>query len=175
MGLTDEEFRILQRNQEIARALDNPQPVIAPAVDNPPEALIQEECEKFMEEDSWRVLRTEPVSNRSRRKGFGELGMADSLFIRYRAGTVYNPNTREAEAWMRRILGPAFVAAGCQLVWIEWKAGNGKPKKHQLEWHTKERARGALTWIASVDFPASVEGFREFYAASGLMRRARWW
>jgi hypothetical protein len=33
------------------------------------------------------------------------------------------------------------------------------------------RARGALTLIAGEDFPASVDGFRCWYAASGLRRR----
>jgi hypothetical protein len=60
------------------------------------------------------------------------------------------------------------------VLWIEFKALKGQPSKAQLDWHAKERARGALTWIAGVDFPASVEGFRAHYLASGLARSAEW-
>ena len=44
--------------------------------------------------------------------------------------------------------------------------------QHQVAWHQRERARGALTLLAGVDFPATIEGFAEWYRASGLMRRA---
>ena len=39
-----------------------------------------------------------------------------------------------------------------------------------MNWHTKERARGALTLIAGEDFPASVAGFIGWYQQSGLQR-----
>ena len=158
--VTNEEFVIIQQNQARA-AGEGARNLLAPADPEPTcaasEAMIQKECVKFMEEDGWRHLRTDPVSDKARGKGFGELGMADSLMLRYES----EPGTR------RR--GSAMV------VWIEWKSRDGKPKKHQIDWHTKERSRGALTWIASVDFPASVEGFRSWYVASRLQRRARWW
>jgi hypothetical protein len=32
-----------------------------------------------------------------------------------------------------------------------------------------------MTWIANEDFPATVNGFREHYAQSGLMRRSDLW
>lgn len=118
------------------------------------EADIQAECVKFMQEDGWRALRTDPVSDKSRGKGFGELGMADYLFLR---------------ADYQKPFGVG------QALWVEFKARRGEVAKHQTDWHAKERARGFMTWIASVDFPASVKGFRERYAASGLMRRQRWW
>jgi hypothetical protein len=34
-------------------------------------------------QDGWRALKTSPVSRRARGVGFGELGMADYLYIRY--------------------------------------------------------------------------------------------
>jgi hypothetical protein len=130
--------------------------VAAPSNDS--EALIEAECTKFMEEDGWRALRTDPVSDKSRGKGFGELGMADHLYMRIVGSLV----DRENE----------FC---CELLWVEFKARKGKVSKHQTAWHARERARGFQTWIASVDFGASVIGFKEYYAESNLMRRARWW
>lgn len=112
-----------------------------------PEWMIEAECTRLLEQDGWRALRTDPVSDRGRGKGFGELGMADHLYLRY--------------------------GSHCEvpsILWIEFKSASGKPKKHQIEWHTKERARGALTWIAGVDFPASVTGFVEHYRVSGINR-----
>jgi len=120
-----------------------------------PESQIEAECTKFLEEDNWRALRTDPVSDRSRGKGFGELGMADHLYIRYA------PNGE---------MGFSLDFAPAQVLWIEFKRPGEHAKKHQTEWHMKERARGALTLIAGEDFPASVEGFRSWYAASGLQR-----
>jgi antitoxin (DNA-binding transcriptional repressor) of toxin-antitoxin stability system len=122
------------------------------------EAFIEGECTKILEEDDWRAWRTDPVSDHNRGKGFGELGMADHLYIRY------TPMAAVRE-WR-------FVAtAPAQVMWIEFKRPGEKPKKHQTLWHIKERARGALTLIAGEDFPASVEGFRQWYAGSGLARR----
>jgi len=132
-----------------------PQPVTITAddavVETRSEAMIQAECTKLMQEDGWRPLRTDPVSDRSKGKGFGEVGMADYLYIRYWAWS-------SASKWQ------------ADLLWIEYKAPKGEPQKHQTEWHTKERSRGALTLIAGVDFPASVAGFTEWYKASGLNR-----
>jgi hypothetical protein len=117
-----------------------------------PESLIELECCRLLAQDGWRILKTDPVSDRRRGKGFGELGMADTLALRY-----------------------GRQSAACEVLWCEWKAPGGKPRKHQLAWHIRERARGAMTMVAGVEFPASVEGFRDWYAKSGLMRRARWW
>jgi len=130
------------------------------------EANIQQECVKLMQEDGWRALRTDPVSNRSKAKGFGELGMADYQFTRpfYRHND--DSDTRRMNTCNR---------AATQTVWAEFKARKGNVASHQTDWHNKERARGFLTIIASVDFPASVEGFRNWYEKSGLMRRMRWW
>lgn len=119
----------------------------ADAADLMPEWMIEAECTKLLEEDGWRSLRTDPVSDRSKGKGFGEVGMADHLYLRY---------------------DPIYLRAN--VLWVEFKSAKGKPAKHQLDWHQKERARGALTWIAGVDFTASVEGFKANYRASGLSR-----
>ncbi len=133
-------------------ARQNPSVTQIQASNDACEADIQEECVKLMQEDGWRALRTDPVSDRGRGKGFGELGMADYIFFR--------PGRRQPMS---------------EVLWVEFKSRDGCPKKHQTDWHYKERSRGFCTWIASVDFPASVEGFREHYAASGLMRRTKWW
>ena len=125
------------------------------------ESAIEAECTKLLEQDGWRALRTDPVSDRGRGKGFGELGMADHLYIRY---------------WQRSEKHPAREwRINAEVLWIEFKRPGEKPKKHQVEWHTKERARGAFTLIAGEDFPATVEGFKCWYVGSGLMRRTRWW
>ncbi len=110
-----------------------------------PEHMIEAECTRLLEQDGWRALRTDPVSDRGKGKGFGEKGMADHLYLRYDA-----------------------IYLRANVLWVEYKSANGKPAKHQTEWHTKERARGALTWIAGVDFPASVAGFVDHYRKSGL-------
>ncbi len=138
------------------------------------ESPIQAECVSFMEQDGWRSLRTDPVSDRRRGKGFGEIGMADHLFIRYEFR-----RQKEAIQRMCEEFGSSFgsesedqLHAMAEVLWIEWKRPRGGVvSKSQLAWHNIERARGALTWIASVDFTATAEGFREHYAASGLMRR----
>jgi hypothetical protein len=116
------------------------------------ESAIEAECTKLLEEDGWRAMRTDPVSDKSKGKGFGEIGMADHLFMR-----------------------PYGSGFACQVLWVEFKAGKERAGAHQIAWHTKERARGFVTWIANENFPATIEGFREHYANSGLMRRERWW
>lgn len=138
-----------------AGRLPEPSELAAPRAQKPAdvsEALIQSTCTTVLERDGWRVLRTDPVSDKSRGKGFGELGMADALVMR---------PIRPAYA-----LGPQC----CEVLWIEWKRGNEKAKSHQIVWHRNERARGFITWIANEDFPATVEGFKKKYAASGLLR-----
>jgi hypothetical protein len=133
----------------------------APVMDAPDvaESVIEAECTKILEADDWRALRTDPVSDRGRGKGFGEIGMADYLYVRY-SGLGFEDNPKFDSA-----------RAESQVMWIEFKRPGERPKKHQVTWHIKERARGALTLIAGDDFPASVEGFRAWYEASGLQRR----
>lgn len=125
------------------------------------EALIQAECSKLLQEDGWRFLRTDPVSDRSRAKGFGEVGMADAMFLRYLHGDRIRIPTGFA----------VLKSPAAEVIWIEFKAPKGVASKAQTAWHIKERARGALTLIAGQDFTASVAGFKSWYENSGLQRR----
>ena len=126
-----------------------------------PEAAIQEEIIKFLQEDNWRVLITTPVSNRSRGIGFGEVGMPDLICMR--TIPISSTSARRSDLY------------ACEVLWLENKSRHGKPQSHQVKWHLDERARGFQTWIASVDFDPSLDGLRQKYEASGLMRRVRWW
>lgn len=124
------------------------------------EATIQKAIGDLLELDGWRRLRTTPVSRREWGTGFGEVGMADDLFIRYENRT--QANFRTKQFWGQ---------AKAEVLWIEHKTPKGKPSQKQLEWHRSERARGALTLIAGIDFKPSPEGFFNWYRNSGLMRR----
>jgi hypothetical protein len=106
------------------------------------EADIEKACTEILELDGWRALKTNPCSDRSRGKGFGEIGMADYLYIRY-------------HNW-----GPQGNA---EVMWIEWKRPGGKATLEQRLWTVAERKRGALALIAGHDFPASIEGFKAWY------------
>src|SRR3974390_705182 len=68
----------------------------------PSEEQIQETCTRLLELDGWRALRTDPCSDRARGKGFGEVGMADYLYIRYN------------------------VFGEDETLWVEWKCKRGK-------------------------------------------------
>lgn len=122
------------------------------------EAEIAKVCTQVLIHDGWRHLKTDPVSRRGWGKGFGEVGMADSLFIRYDKGA----------AMFCHGSGTRLYS---EVLWIEWKREDGAADPHQLKWHAAERARGALTLIAGIDFEASVEGFLRWYAGSGLRQR----
>lgn len=131
------------------------------------EAVIQEDVTKFLECDGWRALRTDPVSDRRRGKGFGEIGMADMMFIRY-----WGSHVGRAPQGHDTRCNALALAAGNHIMWIEFKRGRGGVlAKSQRDWHNKERARGALTLIAGEDFTPSLKGFRAWYRASGLERR----
>ena len=119
------------------------------------EAQIQRACCDLLVADGWRRIRTDPVSDRLRGKGFGERGMADDLYIRY-----------------------SHMGHLAEVVWIEWKREDArgratKVRDHQRLWHMIERDRGALTLIAGEDFPASIDGFTGWYRKSGLNRRIK--
>lgn len=115
------------------------------------EADIERTCTGYLGLDGWRTLKTDPCSDRARGKGFGEKGMADCLYVRY--------VERHYEG-----------TCNAHVLWIEWKRPGGQLSPHQAQWHTIERKRGALTWIAGVDFEASIDGFLAHYRASGLNR-----
>jgi hypothetical protein len=126
------------------------------------EAQIQEACADLLALDDWRRIRTD--LKRLRGMGVQEPGMADDLFIRYWTGCLN-----------QIAMKPPFDS-WTQVLWIEFKKldKRGKPTKaspKQIEWQALERKRGALVWQAGVDFPATIEGFRDHYKVSGLMRR----
>jgi hypothetical protein len=132
------------------------------------ESQIAQTCTELLAADGWRCLITDPVSDRTRGKGFGELGMADRLYIRY-CPMPSEWHSDKQPYWRPKAQCEALV------LWIEWKRvdGRGRTTKatdHQNAWHAAERARGALTLIAGVDFPATIEGFRDWYTRSGLAR-----
>jgi hypothetical protein len=84
--------------------------------------------------------------------------MADHLYIRYeREGPAHPHPMPYDNRWV-------------ELLWCEWKRRGGKAKSHQIDWHARERARGALVIVAGEDFPASIEGFLGWYNQSGLAR-----
>jgi hypothetical protein len=145
-GWTQEDVDL--RNLRIFGRLEPANPVEDESAKDIPEQQIALECEQLLREDDWRVIPCEPISDRTRGRGFGEAGMPDLLALRY----------------SRQIPG------ACECLWIEWKAPGGRVQKHQLEWHTKERARGARTLIAGVDFAPTVRGFMNWYGESGLAR-----
>jgi hypothetical protein len=109
---------------------------------------IERTCTEYLQLDGWRILKTNPCSDKSRGKGFGELGMSDTLAIRY----------------------SNCLGGYAEVVWFEWKSEFGILAKRQLSWHLAERARGGITFIAGKDFRASIDGFLEWYRGSGLNR-----
>ena len=148
-----------------APAPQAPSAVLATSEDKQLEAEVEAGITAFLAQDGWRGLKTDPVSDKSRGKGFGELGMADYLYIRYNPTSVAFGDP-----------GEAHLRAEAEVLWIEHKRPHGsRIAQNQHDWHKIERARGALTLKAGEDFTPTVEAFREWYAASGLTRRPRWW
>lgn len=125
------------------------------------ESHIEQTCSQWLELDGWRTLKTDPVSDRSRGKGFGELGMADRLYLRYDEGERLDP-VSVLVSRVTRLHG---------VMWIEWKSAKGRARQHQKDWHYAERLRGALVLVAGAEFAPSIESFQAWYRASGLMRR----
>ena len=126
------------------------------------EKMIQETCAELLEWDGWRRIRTDLKHLRG--LGVQEKGIADDLFIRYHVEAV-RLHYRTVEETART-----------EAMWIEFKrikpTGKAtKASKHQAGWHLLERKRGALVLVAGEDFSASIEGFKEWYRHSGLMRK----
>lgn len=134
----------------------------------PTERQIQEACSDFLALDGWRPLKTDPVSRREWGKGFGEKGMADMLYLRYE-----NYGLPLATAATEAGATPTECRSIAQVLWIEYKRRTGKVAAAQHAWHQAERARGALTLIAGIDFAASTQGFMDWYFQSGLARQVR--
>ena len=121
------------------------------------EAQIERQITDWLALDDWRALKTNPCSDKARGKGFGEVGMADVLYIRY----------------MVELLAPRMPEwdAQAHVMWIEHKRASGVVRPHQLAWHEAESARGALVVVATEDFEPSLDGIIEWYRVSGLLRR----
>lgn len=172
----------------------------------PKEREIAQACIDVLLYDGWRHLRTDPVSDKStvdairakfmatpslagvlgvllqilksciRGKGFGEPGMADSLFIRYLANTQERLPVTEVSSQPfeqhEKVCVVTLDRPKAEVLWIEWKRPGGVAAPHQLEWIRLERSRGALVWRAGENFTATYDGFLAHYRASGLNRRA---
>lgn len=118
------------------------------------ERHIEATCTDFLALDSWRCIKTDLAHLRG--LGVQEPGICDRLYIRY----------------MPTVIGHTMpVAPYAEVLWCEWKAKKGVHSQKQKDWQASERARGALIWIAKVDFDPTIEAFQEFYRKSGLMRR----
>jgi hypothetical protein len=121
------------------------------------EADIEKTCTQILEWDGWRSFKMEQNFSERKQKRTGEAGMPDRLYIRYWKNCP-GPGGK----------GPAECA---DLMWIEWKALGGRVSQAQHDWQAAEVARGALVLCAGRTFPASIDGFKAWYAASGLQRR----
>jgi len=121
------------------------------------EAHVQKAVTDLLVLDGWRAIRTDPVSDRGRGKGFGELGMPDYLYVRY-----INPTSH------KRLFGmtEAEVRSEWDGMWVEFKAPNKTPEPHQRIWHARELARGALVLVVD-----SIDSFMDWYRQSGLARK----
>jgi hypothetical protein len=122
---------------------------------------IERTCTDFLACDGWRPFKMEENFSEKKLKRTGEAGMADHLYIRYDCLVEIIFDHPEIDERKH-----------AEVLWIEFKRKGGKAAQHQKDWHTLERKRGALTLIAGEDFPASIEGFQEWYRGSGLQRRA---
>ena len=122
------------------------------------EKHVQEGVTALLELDGWRAIRTDPVSDRVRGKGFGELGMPDHLYLRYRP-FISGPHVTHG---FRVEYGDCLS----ETLWIEFKAPSKVPKSHQLQWHKSEQKRGALVLVID-----NFDAFKAWYLASGLNRR----
>jgi hypothetical protein len=131
------------------------------------EADVQKAVTDLLVADGWRAIRTDPVSDRGRGKGFGEVGMPDYLYLRYAA----------------LVCPSGEVPHWSQHLWIEFKRYGAKLKPHQIAWHVAERSRGALVLVVDgIDDKAgqyrknvfgieSISDFISWYRTSGLARK----
>lgn len=122
------------------------------------EADVQKAVTDLLELDGWRSLRTDPVTDASRGKAFGEFGMPDYLYIRYDLRAYEPTGPRDVYA----VIEPPAAA----VLWIEFKAKGETPKVHQRVWHEAEQARGAMVLVVD-----DIDDFIRWYSTSGLCRR----
>lgn len=122
------------------------------------EADIERAIVDYLALDGWVCRKMEQNFSERKKKVVGQRGMADQLCVRY------GPTSGTPSLCVER-------AMYTQVMWLELKRRTGKAMAHQKAWHEAERARGALTLIAGIDFEASISGFMTWYRASGLRRR----
>lgn len=122
----------------------------------PSEKDINSGIKTILELDDWHVILMETVSRKEWGKYTGEPGMPDILAIRY-VNTAFTGSGDD-------------IRALSEVMWVEGKRPRGIVAPNQRLWHSVERERGALVWVAGEDFEASVDGFLEHYRKSGLMR-----
>jgi|SRR5579872_283891 len=125
----------------------------------------EKDIEKYIRDllawDGWTVRKMEQNYSERKRKRVGEAGMADLLAIRYRLG--YGSMT---------LPYPFDQGQAAEVLWIETKRPKGKTAQAQYDWHARERERGAKTlMLTGGECEASPEGFKRWYAESGLQRR----
>ena len=132
------------------------------------EADIAKTCSHYLALDAWRQVITDPP--RLRGLGVTEKGIADGLYVRYCPDIVGRKTVDQLIDDMN-LPNASCAQAITEVLWVEWKRKGGVAAAHQIAWHRTERARGALTLIAGVDFEASIDGFLAFYKQSGLNRR----
>jgi hypothetical protein len=106
-----------------------------------PEADLERAARDFLVLDGWRALKTDPVSDRSRAKRFGERGMADYLYIRYGYGG-------------RRGHAPSDALA--ELMWIEWKPS--RAARRCTSSPGTRANRPAALWPSSPPIPGNHRG-----------------
>jgi hypothetical protein len=123
------------------------------------ESDIQRTVMEYLQWDGWRCFHFEYGFDERSKKTHGEEGMPDLLCIRYGTGRCGVPTDGSNDVVM----------------WLELKRPIGdratQAAQHQRDWHLLERKRGAFTLIAGQDFPATIEGFQQWYEKSGLKRR----
>lgn len=88
---------------------------------NVTEKQLQNTCSEYLELDGWRRIKMDPVSDASRGKGFGELGMSDDIYIRYAND---NPYLR-TPAGLRGDQPDFKPRQWAEVMWIEWKRPKG--------------------------------------------------
>lgn len=123
-----------------------------------PESSLESGVATLMQLDGWRYFHTEYALTQGGRPVL-EPNMPDALFVRY----------------LSKVHGTCMCAMqfGCccaHTIWVEFKRVGKKPTGEQKLWHAAERKRGAIVLVAGDTFPATIEGFKLWYASSGLAR-----
>lgn len=132
------------------------------------EADIEATCSTWLALDGWTVEHTEATFDRERRRGTGRVGMADTLAMRPLFALPYTHCGKLVYPKLPPDLRP-WDKSQAQVLKIEWKAKNGKLSEAQFRWHLEQSALGLVTLVAGRDFAKTIEGFKAWYRASGLM------